>query len=187
MHMTRLPAAAALALFMLTPLSAGAMEPPAVGSKATDFSLTSLDGKSIRLSEELQHGPVVLVLLRGWPGYQCPFCVRQYGDFIRNRAALEASGARVLWVYPAQSDVQKHAEEFVAGLEVPPNFRLMIDPDYTFTRTYELRWEGEGETTYPSTFVIDRSGTIRYALISKTHGGRAPASDVLTALAALEK
>jgi hypothetical protein len=34
------------------------------------------------LSTELAHGPVVLVMLRGWPGYQCPFCTRQFGDDI---------------------------------------------------------------------------------------------------------
>jgi peroxiredoxin len=166
---------------------AAAENPPAVGEKAPDFALPALDGTVIRLSEELQRGPVVLVVLRGWPGYQCPFCVRQYGDFIRNRQPLEASGARVVWIYPAKADATVHAAEFVKGLEVPPNFRLAIDPDYTFTNIYDLRWEGEGETTYPSTFVIDKDGTIRWALISKTHGGRAAASDVLEALAKLDK
>ena len=176
-----------LAVSLAPSHGAAAETPPAVGDKALDFSLPALDGPVIRLFEELKRGPVVLVVLRGWPGYQCPFCVRQYGDFIVNRQALEASGATVVWIYPAKADAAVHAAEFVKGLEVPPNFRLAIDPDYTLTKIYDLRWEGEGETAYPSTFVIDKDGIIRWALISKTHGGRAAASDVLKALATLDK
>src|SRR5262249_54075654 len=56
-----------------------AANPPAVGERAPDFSLEALDGTSVSLSAELQSGPIVLVMLRGWPGYQCPFCVRQFG------------------------------------------------------------------------------------------------------------
>ena len=41
------------------------------------------------------------------------------------------------------------------------------------------------ETAYPSTFVIDRKGKVRYSLVSKNHGGRASAADVLTALGQL--
>ena len=44
--------------------------PPAVGEKARDFSLTDLDGKQVTLTGLTKTGPVVLVVLRGWPGYQ---------------------------------------------------------------------------------------------------------------------
>ncbi len=54
--------------------------PPQVGDKAGDFMLTTLDRKPVQLSKQLAHGPVVLVVLRGWPGYQCPICTRQVGQ-----------------------------------------------------------------------------------------------------------
>ncbi len=38
----------------------------AVGSRAPDFTLSGANGRSVTLSEELTHGPVVLVFLRGF-------------------------------------------------------------------------------------------------------------------------
>jgi peroxiredoxin len=185
-------AAALIASLWITSTAAqmpmpAASAPPAIGAKAPDFTLTAVDGKSIQLSTELQNGPVVLVLLRGWPNYQCPFCVRQYGDFIGHRQELAATGARVIWIYPGTADVKQHAEAFVANAEAPPNFRLALDPDYAFTQAYHLRWDAKDETAYPSTFVVDKTGVIRWRQISRTHAGRATAADVLAALAALAR
>jgi peroxiredoxin len=56
-------------------------QPPAVGAKAPDFTLSTPTGKAVTLStEEGGHG-LVLVILRGFPGYQCPYCVKQVHDF----------------------------------------------------------------------------------------------------------
>ena len=55
---------------------------PAVGDRAPEFTLEAIDGSRVSLSGELARGPVVLVLLRGWPGYHCPYCVRQFGEFL---------------------------------------------------------------------------------------------------------
>jgi len=54
---------------------------PGVGQRAPDFSLPTLDGTSLSLSSLASKGPVVLILLRGYPGYQCPFSQQQeYGS-----------------------------------------------------------------------------------------------------------
>jgi peroxiredoxin len=160
---------------------------PKVGEKAPDFTLKQIDGKALRLSTELKSGPVVLIVGRGWVGYQCPFCNRQFGDFLKHAKQIETAGASVVWVYPGPAeDAQKRAEEFAAGKPFPPNFRFVLDPGYTFTVSYGLRWDAPRESAYPSTFVIDRAGVVRYALVSKEHGGRAPAADVLAELAKLK-
>ena len=64
------------ALAAVSPILAasGPGKAPKLGEKAPPFSLLDLDGQRITLDGELTHGPVVLVLLRGWPGYQCPCC-----------------------------------------------------------------------------------------------------------------
>jgi len=78
--------------------------------------------------------------------------------------------------------LKKYASEFVAGKEIPRDFHFAIDPGYSFTHRYGLRWDAPNETAYPSTFVIDRNGKVTYAKISHGHGDRAPLADVLSAL-----
>src|SRR5262249_11063416 len=180
----------AIALSILLPTAdlkaAQPATPLTIGDKARDFTLSTVTGTAVTLSHELAAGPVVLVVLRGWPGYQCPFCTRQFGDFLGHSEDFERSGARVVFVYPGPSDqVQERAREFVGAGAPPPGFEFLIDPDYRFTLAYGLRWNAPSETAYPSTFVIDRTGTVRFAQISRTHDGRARASDVLAALAAI--
>lgn len=170
-------------VFLASHAAASTAAPPRVGDKAPDFTLAQIDGRKLTLSAELKSGPVVLIVGRGWVGYQCPFCNRQFGDFLRTASDIAALGARVVWVYPGPTDdVQKRAEEFAAGKAFPSNFRFVLDPNYAFTLSYDLRWDAPQETAYPSTFVIDRGGIVRYALVSKTHGGRAAAADVVLEL-----
>lgn len=45
--------------------------------------------------------------------------------------------------------------------------------------TYGLRWDAPDETAYPSTFVIDETRSVRFAKVSRTHGGRTKAAAVL--------
>jgi peroxiredoxin len=173
------------ALAAVSPILAarGVGSAPKLGEKAPLFSLLDLNGQRVTLASELTHGPVVLVLLRGWPGYQCPFCTRQFADFLTHAPGFEAAGARVIWVYPGPSDsVHQHAREFLASRALPSNFRVTTDPDYAFTNAYGLRWDAPQETAYPATFVIDRGAVVRFAQVSTGHDGRAVATDVLKAL-----
>src|SRR5690349_15766322 len=64
-----------------TEMSQSAAVPPALHDKARDFKLKRLDGELIQLSALFKQGPVVMLMLRGWVGYQCPICNRQVGDF----------------------------------------------------------------------------------------------------------
>jgi peroxiredoxin len=156
---------------------------PKVGMKAQEFALKDAAGTSVVLSQERTQGPVVLIVGRGWPGYQCPFCTRQFAEFRSHAKELQAAGARVLWIYPGpEEELAKHAADFTGTEPLPSNFRLLIDPGYTFTKAYGLRWDAPRETAYPATFVIDRDSTIRFANVSLEHGGRTPVADVLKAL-----
>lgn len=188
MTMRTLKPATVLVSLMVAVICGGAMlsaqaAPPKVGDKAPDFTLAQIDGRKLTLSTELGAGPVVLIVGRGWVGYQCPFCNRQFNDFVKAAKEIEAAGARVIWVYPGAAEgIQDRANEFARDRTFPPTFRFALDPGYAFTLRYGLRWDAPNESAYPSTFVLDRQGIVRYALISKTHDGRATAADVLTEL-----
>lgn len=156
---------------------------PAVGEEAVDFELKTLDGETVKLSKLVADGPVVLIVLRGYPGYQCPACTAQMGQFLSNAKKFKALKTRVVMVYPGPADnLNKHAEDFVRGKTLPDNFSLALDPDYEFTKAYRLRWEAKNETAYPSTFVIDRERKITFVKISMSHGGRASVDEVLNVL-----
>lgn len=154
--------------------------PPGVGQTAPDFTLAALDGQSINLRSFVAKGPVALVVLRGFPGYQCPLCNRQVQDLVQNAEGFAKAGLRVLLVYPGPGEeVNQRAGEFVADKKLPAHFVMVLDPNYAFTRQYDLRWEAKNETAYPAAFLLDRTGKITYAKVSNSHGGRASAKELL--------
>ena len=157
--------------------------PPAVGDKAPDFTLSTLQGKRVRLSEVTAKAQVVLVALRGYHGYQCPLCNQQAHDFLKNAQGFADANAQVILVYPGPpDDLGTRATEFVADKKLPDNFFLLLDPGYEFTNLYGLRWDAPNETAYPSTFLIDEKGIVFFSKISKNHGGRTKASELLEVL-----
>ncbi len=160
-----------------------AATPPQVGDMAPDFTLKTLDDQSVRLSDLTAKSDVVLVVLRGWPGYTCPFCTKQAHDFVHNAEKFQAAGVQVVMVYPGPADdLKAHATDFLQDKDWPTNFLFVLDPDYSFTKSYGLRWDAPKETAYPSTFIIGKDGKVLFAHVSKQHGGRVTADTVLKAL-----
>ncbi|MEM9824943.1 MAG: peroxiredoxin family protein [Planctomycetota bacterium] len=159
---------------------------PQVGAAAPDFELPAVAGGrsgQVKLSEVTAKSDVVLVMLRGWPGYQCPLCSRQVGDFVKSAKAFSDKGAEVLLVYPGPaSQLSDKAKAFLRSSRLPKNFTMVTDPDYEMTQAYGLRWAATRETAYPATFVIGTDGKISWSKISKSHGGRTNAKEVLAQL-----
>lgn len=157
--------------------------PPDVGQRAPDFALQTPEGATVNFNGLLKEGKVVLIVLRGYPGYQCPYCQRQVHDFVEHGAEFAKAGAQVLLVYPGPpAQLSARAKEFLAHEPLPSNVRLVIDPDYRVTNLYGLRWDAPGETAYPSTFIVNRQGVILFRKISHSHGDRTTAADVLARL-----
>jgi peroxiredoxin len=172
-------------VFLLLGFSSGAKaETPDVGQKAPQVTLSTPDGHPVKFQDLIAKGNVVLVVLRGYPGYQCPYCQKQVHDFIVNADKFADVGVQVLLVYPGPpADLDQRAKEFLAKQnKLPDNLHLVIDPDYTLTNQYGLRWDAPHETAYPSTFLIDRKGTVFFRKISHSHGDRASADDILVEL-----
>lgn len=154
---------------------------PEVGAKAPDFSLSTPTGHPVRLSSLTDKGTVVVVVLRGFPGYQCPYCEKQVHDFVEHSSAFAAKKATVLLVYPGPpAELDVHAKEFLAKqADLPANIQLVTDPDYAVTNQYGLRWDAPHETAYPSTFILDRTGKVQFEKVSHSHGDRTSAEDIL--------
>jgi peroxiredoxin len=105
-------------------------------------------------------------------------------DFVEHSADFAARKANVVLVYPGPpADLDQHAKEFLAmQADLPPNIKLIIDPDYKMTDLYGLRWDAPHETAYPSTFILDARGTVLFEKISHEHGDRTTADDILAQL-----
>jgi len=160
-----------------------AATPPKMGDKAPDFALKTLDEQTVRLSDLTANGKVVLIVLRGWPGYQCPLCTRQVQDYIASAPKFAEAKARVVMVYPGPADdLKAHAREFLNNKDWPKDFVFVIDPDFSMVNAYGLRWDAPNETSHASTFVLDRKGTVRFAKISDSHGDRTKAGDMVEEL-----
>lgn len=170
---------------VLGALVASAAPPPVVGDAAPAFVLPTLDARTVDFAEIARGRTAVLVLLRGWPGYQCPFCTTQVYEYVGHAADFDAHDIPVVMVYPGPAEqLQAHAAEFLQDKRWPRNFHFVLDPDYAFATRYGLRWAGEGETVYPSTFVVDTCGVVRFAHVSREHGDRVGAAALLRTLAA---
>lgn len=179
---TRLKKFALALLLTALPLAARAAT-PAVGQTAPDFTLSTPEGSPVHFADLTAKGDVVLILLRGYPGYQCPLCHRQVQDFIASADKFASAGAQILLVYPGPpASLDQRANEFLAGQKLPANVHLVLDPGYAFTNLYNLRWDAPQETAYPSTFLVDRKGKVFYTKTSHTHGDRTTAADTLTQL-----
>lgn len=180
--MRRLRAAAGGAV-LAAALSAAAATPPRVGDAAPGFTLNKLDGQPVDFAQVAQGRGAVLVVLRGWPGYQCPFCTTQVYEYVGHAADFAARNLPVVMIYPGPAEaLQAHAKEFLAHQQWPENFYYVIDPDYGFTNRYGLRWAEKGETAYPATFVIDAQGRVIVAHVSREHGDRLGAAALLRLL-----
>lgn len=128
---------------------------PVVGAPAPDFSLKTVDGESIRLSE--LRGKVVAVNF--WATWCAP-CRLEMPD-LQSRAEQFPDRLVVLGVNFAET-----AEEVAAFREeVGVDFPLLLDPEADVQRLYRV-------LGYPTTFFVDEQGTIRFQHIGLMSGGQ---------------
>lgn len=112
------------------PVAAAEPKWPSVGDEAPDFELEDADGESMKLSRVTKQGPAVLVVLRGFPGYQCPICTRQVAEFIGAADNIRDAGATVVMTYPGPAEeLGQRAEEFTAGVNLPQMAKEFAESD----------------------------------------------------------
>ena len=81
-----------LAFLLATALSAAnpdEVQVPNVGDTIEDYTFRTLAGKELKLGELNRQGPIVIVVLRGYPGYQCPACTKQVAELRKNAEELQ--------------------------------------------------------------------------------------------------
>lgn len=171
-----------------------------VGATAPDFTLPDVDGTSVRLSELLGHGPVVVVFYRGaW----CPYCNLQLRAYQRLLPQLKASGASLVAIspqlpdgslstrekgsleFPVLSDVGLVvAKAFGVAYEVPPAVQAM---SLGFGNDLAVKnGTGGWMLPIPATYVIARDARVALAHVDADYTVRLEPDAVLAALAQLK-
>lgn len=193
-----------------TETKADAETPPAKKSKLTRFTFTGgdansetgvklpgeeeatlvgQDGKLVRVSD-FKGKPLVVVFMRGFAGFICPFCTTYTAQIATRYDELKGLGAEVLLVYPTKEAETGKVEEFVGacneileeeGKEALP-FPVFLDPGLKVVKRYRL----EGDLSKPSTFVLDAEGTVRYAYVGEAKDDRPPVDRIVKEVSALK-
>ena len=169
------------------------------GDRAPDFELPDATGGTVRLSDRLAEGPVVLTFYRGaW----CPYCNTQLRDYQEALDQIRAAGASLVAVSPQTPDGSMSMQEkndlrFAVlsdvGNEVSRDYGLVFQVDSPTRERYRavgieldsINGTDAWELPVPATYVIRPDGTIATAFVEADYTQRASARQVLDALRAL--
>lgn len=172
-------------LFFNAPASrVDAAEPLAVGAKAINFELPIVGHDDyLELKEAYKQGPVVVVVLRGYPGYQCPRCRGQFSGIVNRAKAFSKTAARVIVVYPGDGpQLARRAQAFLGSRRLIEPIVIVRDDAMEMVTQWGLRWDSPRETAYPATYVIDKNGRVAWSKVSRSHADRATTEEIITAL-----
>jgi peroxiredoxin len=169
------------------------------GEPAPDFTLKNAIGKEINLKEELKSGPVILTWYRGgW----CPYCNLALNFLQRHLPEFRSYGAQLLAITPetpdqSMSTKEKHNLDF----EVLTDESNVVAIQYGGVHSlpdeirdiYAKRGVGDYYRDYknvefpvPATYIVDRSGVIRFVFAESDYRKRAEPTDIIDALKELQ-
>ena len=171
----------------------------AAGQLAPDFALPDSPGGSVRLSDLLVDGPVVLKFYRGrW----CPYCTLELRAYQRILPDIKALGARLLAISP-----QTEAEIAMNRERDALQFQMVTDPDNAIARQFGIVYDVEPDLRamleasgldftrvndtvgwtlpLPAVYLIGRDRRIAWSYLDADYRRRAEPAEILCRLKAL--
>ncbi|MBC7794210.1 MAG: redoxin domain-containing protein, partial [Clostridia bacterium] len=127
----------------------------AIGGKAPDFTLTSVDGKPVALHDYA--GRIVVI---EWFNPDCPFVKYAHGKdgpLVSQPKRVMSEGAVWLAVNSSAPGKQGNGAErnMKAGKDYAMGYPILLDADGKVGKLY-------GAKTTPHMYVIDKTGVVRY-------------------------
>jgi peroxiredoxin len=123
------------------------------GQAAPVFVLADMKGNTVRVPEDIK-GKVAVI--RFWSD-SCKFCVEEMPKMEKVYKKYEEKGMVILAINVGQD--KDTVARFVNGINI--SYTVLLDPGAVVTKRY-------GVTGLPTTFIIDRNGTIRQKILGET-------------------
>ncbi|MBX3463963.1 MAG: redoxin family protein [Planctomycetes bacterium] len=147
--------------------------------------LTAVDGTTVDLRQFRGKKPVLLVILRGFVGEVCVYCIAQTEALARCQSELEALGLEVLVLYPGAKENEESFERayrmtFEKGA---PPYRVFYDPDLAVVQQLGIA----GDLAHPTTVIVDEDGIVRYAYVGEHRADRPAAKELMRVVKGLAK
>ncbi len=148
-----------------------------------EFKIT--DGSTVKVSELLASKRVLVVVLRGFFGQVCVYCIAQTKALADRCDAFAQLGVEVLVVYPgSRGDEAAFLDAYKSTFsDTAPPYRVAYDEDLSLVK--QLGIEG-GDLAYPTTIFIDRDRIVRYAYTGQTRADRPAAEQVIAFIKGLK-
>ena len=120
---------------------------PVAGDPAPDFSLTSVTGEKVALSD--LKGKVVLIGMF----HICVPCMKQALEFNKVKEQLSSGKLKILGINTS-GDSKNAVMDYLKGFPEKVKFSYLLDPDQTVHKNYSQR-------DMPTVLVIDAKGIIQ--------------------------
>ena len=136
-----------------------------------------VDGNTLDISQYRGKKSVLVVVLRGFVGEVCVYCVAQTEALAQCRERLESLGIEVVVLYPGAKENEESFEKAYAmtfGKGAPP-YRVFYDPDLEFVKKLGIT----GDLAFPSTFIVDKQGIVQYAFVGEHRADRPAAKKLI--------
>lgn len=176
-----------VALISFVSMQLLAQTPLKVGDKAPLFNLKDNNGKQLDLTRVLRENKAVVLFF--YRGQWCPYCNKHIKDLQDSLQVLTAKGAYVIGVSPeTAANVAKTVNKTKA------TFSIISDKNYDIMKAYKVNYDMEqslsdrykkggldialanGQNDYvlpvPATYIIDKSGKIKYVFFDKNYTKR---------------
>ena len=173
-----------------------------VGETIPPVTVRAVDGRPVDLRQAVAAKPTVLVFYRGgW----CPYCNRHLAELGQLEPQLTELGYQILAISPDRPEelaksVDTQELTYVllsdSSMSAARAFGLAFRMDGALVETYKNDYgidleaasgQAHHELPVPAAFVLDRSGTVRYAFANADYKVRVDSAELLAeARAALE-
>lgn len=172
------------------------------GDRAPDgVTLLDADGLPVALADMYAQGPLVVTFYRGeW----CPFCTRALSAWRDRMSELKDAGGTLIAISPEAPPFGKKTIEKTGAsctvlcdheMQAARAFRVWFELDAATVEKYKgygvdlarRNANGTPELPAPATFVIDRTGVVRYAFADWDYRERADPAVVIAAVRALKQ